>query len=76
VAYFEDDCCLRCGRRLDHSKSVWLELNSHTGLYCEAGTVAENESQGGFEFGADCAAAILANGGKLVEVGRAARLNR
>lgn len=74
-ACFDDDCCLRCGKRLDHNKSTWLELNQFTGLYCEPGTVPENESQGEFEFGPDCAKAILKNGGNLVLVGRAARLN-
>lgn len=71
--FIEDDTCGRCGKKLDHAKSAWLELNSHTGLYCVAGTVPEVESQGCFEFGADCARAILKNGGDLVYVGRAAR---
>jgi hypothetical protein len=71
----EDDACIRCGKRIDHNKSAWLELSCATGLYCEPGSVPEDDSQGGFEFGADCARAILKNGGKLVYVGRAARLN-
>lgn len=71
----EDDTCIRCGKRLDHSKSVWLELNCATSLYCEAGKVPADDSQGGFEFGADCARAVLKNGGKMVRIGRAARIN-
>lgn len=60
----EDDTCIRCGKRLDHSKSVWLELNCATGLYCEEATVPTADSQGCFEFGADCARLILKNGSK------------
>lgn len=69
----EDDTCIRCGKRLDHDKSVWLELSFRTGLYAES--VPVEESQGGFEFGADCARAILKNGGEMVRIGRAARAN-
>lgn len=70
----EEDTCIRCAKRLDHSNSVWLELNCRTGLYCVGG-VPEADSQGSFEFGAACARAILMNGGEMVRVGRAARLN-
>lgn len=69
----ENDTCIRCGRRIDHSTSKWLELSFKTSLYAES--VPADESQGGFEFGADCARAILKNGGKMVHVGRAARIN-
>lgn len=71
---FEPNTCGRCGKKLDHSKSEWLELSNATGLYCTGG-LPDDESQGCFEFGADCAAAILKNSGKLELVGRAARLN-
>lgn len=56
--------CERCGDRLDNEKSVWLELNSHTGRYAEAGTVPEAESQGCFAFGSACARAVLKAGGE------------
>lgn len=69
----EDDTCMRCGKHLDHNKSVWLELSFKTGLFAE--NVAPDESQGSFEFGANCVRAILGNSGKMVRVGRAARLN-
>ena len=72
MSFVEDDTCIRCGKRLDHAKSVLLELNMRTGLYCTGG-VPPDDSQGCFEFGADCAKAILKNGGELVRVGRAAR---
>ena len=71
MSYTEDDTCIRCGKLLDHTKSVWLELNMRTGLYCDGG-VPDADSQGGFEFGAACARAIIKNGGELVRVGRAA----
>jgi hypothetical protein len=74
MSFLEDDACIRCGKKLDHDKSNWLELNHATSLYCEPGKVPAEESQGGFEFGAACAKAILKNGGKLVRTGRAARL--
>lgn len=70
---YEDDACIRCGKKLDHGKSLWLELNFTTGLYCVEGTVPGNESQGGFEFGAACGKAILRNGGKCIRIGRALR---
>lgn len=71
--YYNEGDCLRCGKALGRQKSVWLELNCTTGLYCEEGTIPRNDSQGSFEFGAACARAILKNGGELVYVGRAAK---
>jgi len=70
----QDDTCRRCGRKIDHSRSAWLELSWLTGLYAESVDAAE--SQGSFEFGADCARAILANGGRLEFVGRAKGMNQ
>jgi hypothetical protein len=26
----EDDACIRCGKRIDHNKSAWLELSCAT----------------------------------------------
>lgn len=71
----QDDTCLRCGKPLDHSNSRWLELNRWTGLYCD-GEVPKDASQGLFEFGPACARAILRNGGIMVQIGTAARMNR
>lgn len=68
------DClCERCGKPLDRSTAVMLELNCTTGLYSKAGSVPEDESQGGFFFGPDCAAAVLKAGGKNRRIGVAAR---
>ena len=63
--FYEDDTCLRCGKPIDHSKSVWLERHNKKGIYCKPGIIPEKHSQGQFEFGADCAKAILKNGGVL-----------
>ena len=70
-----DGTCPRCARPIERDRAVMLELNAVTGLYCEPGTVPEAESQGGFDFGADCAKAVLKNKGRLVRVGLARRLN-
>lgn len=53
--------CERCGERLILARIVWLELNSHTGIYSrnEGETPAE-ESQGWFPFGSACAKSVLA----------------
>ena len=72
---WEDGTCLRCGRPLKDGDGTMLELNCRTGLFCEPGKVPEDESQGGFYFGPDCARAVLKGGGKNVRVGRAKRLN-
>ena len=73
MSFFADDTCLRCGKKIDHVQSAWLELNNRTGLYCAPGTVPADDSQGGFEFGSSCAKAILKNGGEMVTVGIAKR---
>lgn len=65
-----DHFCERCAQPLDPAKSVWLELNCITGLFSKPGTVPEEESQGGFEFGPDCAKAVLKAGGKMRRINR------
>jgi hypothetical protein len=45
-----DRDCTRCGKR-HLSVFVWLELNSRTGVYQNAGSVPANDSQGLFPFG-------------------------
>lgn len=49
------DHCLRCARKLTHATTVWLELDLRTHTYTNTRDVPEEHSQGGFEFGADCA---------------------
>lgn len=53
-----DDVCMRCGKQLDHATSVWLELDQRTNEYHDYGGVPPEFSQGGFEFGRDCADAL------------------
>jgi hypothetical protein len=57
--FLKDGHCCRCAKRLDPTTAVMLELNFRTGLWAEGGTVPEDESQGGFDFGPDCAKAIV-----------------
>lgn len=45
--------CLRCGKKL--REIVQLELDQRTNEYHNFGGVPDNESQGWFEFGPDCA---------------------
>lgn len=47
--------CEKCGRELNPKRIVWLELNCMTGLYHREGEVPEEDSQGWFPFGPDCA---------------------
>jgi len=51
----DNQSCTKCEKKLDYEKIVWLELNSHTGVYTLPGMVPEEESQGVFPFGAACA---------------------
>jgi len=50
--------CTKCERKLDSKKIVWLELNNENGQYyyhLKDNHIPENESQGLFPFGRDCA---------------------
>lgn len=48
--------CTRCGRDVHPARTTWLELNALTlKYYAEPGNVPQNESQGWFPFGPDCA---------------------
>lgn len=49
--------CARCGRELEPGRLVWLELSTKTGRYTDPDRVRipEDESQGLFPFGKDCA---------------------
>lgn len=47
--------CERCGEPLRPESEVWLELNWRTNKFSKVGTVPEEESQGCFVFGPDCA---------------------
>jgi hypothetical protein len=47
--------CTCCGRQLDPSKSVWLELDQRIMEYHDFGGIPDDRNQGGFEFGPGCA---------------------
>jgi hypothetical protein len=51
--------CQRCNKKLNPKKIVWLEYDQRTGTYTDQGVPAEF-SQGGFEFGSDCAKVEIA----------------
>lgn len=59
--------CERCGEEVHPDREVWLELSTSTGLFTDPKVQAlpEDESQGGFCFGQDCATAVLKAGGEL-----------
>jgi hypothetical protein len=48
--------CERCGRELNPTKVVPLELDQRVLAYHDFGGVPEDFSQGWFDFGPDCAA--------------------
>ena len=47
--------CTKCGKRLDESKMVLIELSETDGRYYPKGIPIGHISQGYFEFGNDCA---------------------
>jgi hypothetical protein len=51
--------CNRCDEPLKPERAVWLELDTHTGIYHSEGRFPEGGlSQGCFEFGSACAKRI------------------
>lgn len=54
--YEESFQCTCCGRRLDKTKMVQLELDQRTWTYHDFGGVPPEKSQGWFPFGKTCAA--------------------
>ena len=54
--------CQRCGRTLEPDQIVWLELDQRTDTYVDPAIVRvpDEQSQGCFPFGADCAALLKA----------------
>lgn len=62
VAKFVDDTptrCTHCGRKLDTSETVWLELDHRFNDYHDFKNVPVEFSQGWFPFGKACAAKRL-----------------
>lgn len=50
--------CERCGKPLDGTSTVWLDLNVHTHQYSKT-PWPESDSQGSFPFGRACAETVL-----------------
>lgn len=53
--------CEKCGRELNASESVWLELNAYTGQWRDQSMTEfkPGQSQGWFAFGKDCAKEMI-----------------
>lgn len=51
----KEGCCIRCGKKLNMSECVGLELDQRIDEYHDFGGVPEELSQGCFDFGPDCA---------------------
>jgi hypothetical protein len=47
--------CMKCAKKLDPEKTVWLELDQRIDAFHDFGGVPNEYSQGAFEFGPDCA---------------------
>lgn len=57
--------CERCGRKLNPKKTAWLTLDQRTNTYTDQ-HVPDEFSQGGFEFGSDCAEILKAEHAQAV----------
>lgn len=60
--------CSNCKRPLDPTCIVYLELDASRDIWVDPlqEYIEEEDSQGCFPFGADCAKTIVSNGGKCV----------
>jgi hypothetical protein len=52
--------CTHCGKALNEKTMVSLELDQRINEYHDFGNVPEDQSQGWFDFGKDCAAKLRA----------------
>jgi hypothetical protein len=59
VKAFDHEFCTRCDRPLNPGQEAWLEFDQRTQTYTKR-EVPEEESQGVFAFGEDCARRELA----------------
>ena len=56
----KDNCCSKCNKELNPAKTIWLELSiTDDCLYYEEEFPINHDSQGCFEFGADCAKNVV-----------------
>lgn len=58
--YDNKETCERCHKPVDRDKAVWFELSS-CGDWYEPGVICEEDSQGEFAFGPDCAKEVSKN---------------
>ena len=71
--YANRETCERCHKPVEKAKAVFFELNSSTNEYCKPGTVPEDDSQGCFAFGPDCAKAVEKDPSGWEYIGHAVR---
>ena len=62
----EEQECTCCGKFIKAGRSTWLEGENSTARYLKEGTVASNDSQGLYPFGAGCARKVRKNGGDII----------
>jgi len=56
----ENNCCSNCGKKLNPNKTIWLELSiTDDCVYYPEEFPQGHDSQGCFEFGADCAKKVV-----------------
>ena len=56
----DNNCCSNCGKKLNPNKTVWLEYSiTDDCVYYSNEFPQGHESQGCFEFGADCAKKVV-----------------
>jgi len=64
----DNDCCSKCGKKLNAEKKVWLELSIDDGcVYYPDEFPQDHESQGWFEFGTDCAKKVVTRNEQLTK---------
>lgn len=54
MRFIGENTCTLCGRKLDPSRKVALELDQRVNEYHDFGNVPESLSQGWFDFGPEC----------------------
>lgn len=54
------NCCSNCGKKLKSNQTIWLELSTTDGcVYDPEEFPQDQQSQGLFEFGSDCAKKVV-----------------
>lgn len=63
-----NNCCSKCGKKLNAEKTIWLEYSiTDNCVYLPEEFPQGHDSQGWFEFGADCAKKVVTRNEQLAE---------